>query len=154
MVGGFVVEGFCRNDSYYVRFNDNDLMVLEKYADDLGYILEPERLVTDFAYPMRFKVWNSLNTELYGWISKTVEKVNGQWTPNILYGFYKQGRYYNKYSILSNLDASQVRSMYRHKAWKAIVEGCDDRFNKYLNTLRVVFGIIDLEKDITCSFAI
>jgi len=153
IIEGFVVEGVCRENSYFVRFTDNDIMHLEKYADDMNYDLIPEVPKTDFEHPMRYKVLNRANPNLYGWISKTLEKVNNHYEENILYGFYKNGGFYNKYPITFNIFSSQVRSVLLNKA-KASSVNNDNRFNKFLNTLKLVYGILDLEDDITCSLAL
>jgi len=55
LMEGFAVEGFCRDDSYYVRFTDEDIDELSAYAFDLGYALEPEVINNDPGHPMRFK---------------------------------------------------------------------------------------------------
>ncbi len=44
---GFAVEGFGRDDSYYVRFNDEDIDELTHYAFDMGYAFEPEVINAD-----------------------------------------------------------------------------------------------------------
>ena len=155
LVEGFTVEGFCRNDSFYVRFDDKELAILQEYADSMGYILEPEVMATDPSHPMRFKVWNSATPHLYGWITKVTEKINGTWQPNILYGFYKQGRFLNKYSIVSNIDSLWTRNLYRRRALKfRETTGVKDDRNPFFNTIRTCFGILDLEENIICNFAI
>jgi len=108
---GFKTEGQCRDNSFYVRFNDEDIDELAQYAFDLGYELEPELMDTDVQHPMRFKIKSKANPDVYGWISKVVEKTNDRWQDSILYGFYRHGSFRNKYPITFNVQSRLMRGV-------------------------------------------
>jgi len=139
-VDGFQTEGQCRDNSFYVRFNDEDIDELAKYAFDLGYALEPELIATDPYHPMRFKVTSKADPSFYGWISKVVEKTNDQWQDAFLYGFYRHGSYRNKYPITFNIQSHLMREIIRRNAEK------NPRQTIYYRT---IFGIIALEPEVS-----
>ena len=95
IIDGFQVEGQCRDNSYYIRFTDEDIEELAKYTFDLGYALEPEIMATDPEHPVRFKIISKANSDLYGWVSKVVENIDGGWQDSFLYGFYRHGSFRN-----------------------------------------------------------
>lgn len=138
IIDGFQAEGQCRDDSFYVRFNDEDIEQLAKYAFDLGYVLEPEIMDTDPDHPIRFKIIAKTNPGVYGWISKVVEKVGDQWQDTFLYGFYRHGSFRNKYPITFNLYSEQMRGILKRNA------GRNPHQTTYFRTL---YGILDLEPE-------
>ncbi|MEI6297320.1 MAG: hypothetical protein WCO84_06825 [bacterium] len=137
-VNGFKTEGQCREDSFYVRFNDEDVEELAKYAFDMGYILEPEVMASDPEHPMRFKIIAKNNPNVYGWISKVVEKIDDGWQDSILYGFYRHGSFRNKYPITFNVNSHQMRGILKRNSCKN---------PRQTNYFRTVFGILDLEPE-------
>jgi hypothetical protein len=139
IVNGFQTEGQCRNDSFYVRFTDEDIEELTAYAFDMGYMLEPEIMKSDPEHPTRFKIICKANPSMYGWISKVIEKKDDQWQDVFLYGFYRHGSFRNKYPITFNLQSHQMRGILKRNAGKS----------KYQTTyFRTIFGILDLEPQI------
>ena len=141
----FVIEGFhceekCRENSFYVRFNDEDIEELAKYAFDMGYALEPEVLATDPEHPMRFKIFSKTNPAVYGWVSKVIEKTDDQWRDSILYGFYRHGIFRNKYPITFNVNSHQMRGIMRRNA---------EKYPKQTVYFRTLFGILSLEPEVS-----
>jgi hypothetical protein len=136
IVNGFQTEGLCRDNSYYVRFTDEDIDDLARYAYDLGYSLEPEAITIDPEHPLRFKIIAKANTDVYGWISKVVEKIGDRWQDAFLYGFYKHGAFRNKYPITFNVQSQMMRRVIKRKTEK------NPRQEAYYRT---VYGILDLE---------
>jgi hypothetical protein len=139
VINGFKTEDKVRDNSYYTRFTDDDIEGLAKYAYDMGYTLEPELLPTDTDYPMRFKISSKTNPDLYGWISKVIEKKDEQWQDAFLYGFYRNGSYRNKYPITFNVQSHLMRGVIKRNTMK------NPRQEIYYRT---VFGIIALEPQI------
>ena len=138
IVDGFQVEGQCRDDSFYIRFNDEDIEELALYASDMGYVLEPEDIATDSEHPMRFKITAKTDPAVYGWISKVMEKVGDQWQDSFLYGFYRHGSFRNKYPITFNVNSQQMRGMLKRSA---------SRNPNQTTYFRTLFGILDLEPE-------
>ena len=139
VVNGCQTEGQCRNNSYYIRFNDEDIDELSAYAFDMGYALEPEVINTDPEHPMRFRVICKNNPTLYGWISKVIEKKDDQWQDIFLYGFYRHGKFRNKYPITINLQSHQMRGILKRNAGK------NPKLKLYF---RILFGILSLEPEV------
>jgi hypothetical protein len=140
MIDGFQAEEQCRENSYYVRFTEEDIEQLAKYAFDLGYSLEPEIMNSDPEHPLKFKIICKANSELYGWIAKVIEYKEDQWQEAFLYGFYKHGSFRIKYPITFNVNSKQMRGIMKRNAVK----------NKYQTTyFRTIFGILDLEPQIS-----
>ncbi len=138
IIEGFHAEGQCRDDAFYVRFTDEDIEELAKYAFDMGYILEPEVMDTDPEHPMRFKIIAKNNPGFYGWISKVVEKIDDCWQDSILYGFYRHGSFRNKYPVTFNVHSHQMRGVIKHNA---------DKYPRQRVYFRTLFGILDLEPE-------
>ena len=138
MIGGFQAEGQCRDDSFYVRFTEDDIEELAKYAFDMGYTLEPEIMSVDPDHPMRFKIIAKNNPGFYGWISKVMELVDGHWQDSFLYGFYRHGSFWNKYPITFNVQSRMVRGIIKRNTEK------NPRQETYYRT---IFGIMDLEPE-------
>ena len=136
IVNGFKTEGLCRNDSFYVRFTEEDMDELAKYAFDMGYSLEPELMAADPEHPMRFKIISKANPAVYGWISKVIEKVDDRWQDSILYGFYRHGSFRNKYPVTFNVQSRMMRGIVKRNTEK------NPRQETYYRT---IFGIMDLE---------
>ncbi len=136
IVNGFKTEGLCRNDSFYVRFTEEDMDELAKYAFDMGYSLEPELMAADPEHTMRFKIISKANPAVYGWISKVIEKVDDRWQDSILYGFYRHGSFRNKYPITFNVQSRMMRGIIKRNTEK------NPRQETYYRT---IFGIMDLE---------
>jgi len=111
IINGFKTEGQCREDSFYIRFNDEDVEELAKYAFDMGYILEPEVMASDPEHPVRFKIIARNNPAVYGWISKVMEKAGDHWQESILYDFYRHGSFRNKYPITFNGQSQNMRGV-------------------------------------------
>jgi len=139
VIEGFHCEGKCRENSFYVRFNDEDIEELAAYAFDMGYSLEPEVLVTDPEHPMRFKIISKANPAVYGWVSKVIEKTGDQWQDSILYGFYRRGLFRNKYPISFNVYSHQMRGIMKRNL------GRNPRQSTYFRT---IYGILDLEPEV------
>jgi hypothetical protein len=139
IIDGIQTIGKCRENSFYVHFNDVDIDELAKYAFDLGYTLEPEIMNTDPQHPMRFKVISKSNPSVYGWISMVVEKRDEQWKDAFLYGFYRYGSFRIKYPITFNVNSNQMRGIMKRRALK------NPRLTTYF---RIVFGIFDLEPEV------
>jgi len=138
IVDEFKIEGFCRENSYYVRFTDDDLHLLYRYVRDMGYKLQPVKLSKDPKHPFRFKIINRTNDKLYGWISKVKELENGIWKTSFLYGFYEsQHKFYNKYSITDYIYDTVERTKAKLYA---------DKTKWGESCFRASFGIMDLEK--------
>jgi hypothetical protein len=78
VVNGLQTEGQCRENSFYVRFTDEDTEQLLHYAFDMGYSLEPETIAPNPEHPIRFKIISKANPQVYGWVSKIVEKTDDQ----------------------------------------------------------------------------
>ena len=79
IINGFQTEYQCCENSFYVRFTDEDIEELAKYSYDMNYSLEPEIMTTDPQHPMRFKVISKSNPDRYGWISKVIEYKDDCW---------------------------------------------------------------------------
>ncbi|MEI6435536.1 MAG: hypothetical protein WCP32_11875 [Bacteroidota bacterium] len=139
IIDGFNVEGVCRENSYYVRFNDEDIEDLLHYGFDLNYLLEPELTATDPEHPIRFKITSKDNPAVYGWVSKVIEKTNDQWQTKFLYGFYRHGLFRIKYPITFNVNSNQMRGILKRNAGK------NENQTAYFRT---IFGIFDLEPEI------
>jgi hypothetical protein len=139
IIEGFQVEGQCRDDSFYVRFKDEDIEELALFAFDMGYSLEPELIAVDPEHPMRFKIISKANPAVYGWISKVIEKIDDSWQDVFLYGFYRHGSFRNKYPVTFNIQSRQMRGIIKHKAER------NPRHGVYFRTL---FGIMDLEQEV------
>jgi hypothetical protein len=140
LIDGIQTIGKCRENSFYVRFTEEDIDELAKYAFDMGYTLEPELMVIDPQHPMRFKIISKANPSVYGWISKVVEKRDEQWKEAFLYGFYRYGSFRIKYPITFNVNSTQMRGILKRKAVK----------NPHLMTyFRTLFGILDLEPQVS-----
>ena len=138
LIDGFQVEGQCRDNTFYVRFTDEDIEELALFAFDMRYALEPEIMTIDPEHPIRFKIISKANADLYGWVSKVVENIDGCWQDSFLYGFYRHGSFRNKYPVNFNVNSSQMRGMLKRNAVK----------NTYQTTyFRTVFGIMDLEPE-------
>jgi len=137
-INDFHIEGQCREDSFYVRFSEEDIDELAKYAFDMGYELEPEVMSADPEHPMRFKVISRANPSVYGWISKVIEKIDDSWKDTFLYGFYRHGSFRNKYPITFNVQSQQMRGVIKHNA---------DKNPRQALYFRTIFGILDLEPD-------
>jgi hypothetical protein len=137
-MGGFLIDTPCREDSFYVRFTDEDREELEKYADDMGYILEAEFKASDPHHPIRFKIISNVDPLRYGWVSKVIEQVDGDWRESYLYGFYKLGSFRNKYPISFNIQSRMMRGVVKREAEK------NPKQRLYFKTL---FGILDLEPE-------
>jgi len=105
------VKGFCRSDSYYVRFTDEDIDELTHYAFDMGYSLEPVTIAIDPEHPIRFKIISKANPAVYGWVTKVAEQTDNQWQDAFLYGFYRHGKFRNKYPVTININSHQMRDM-------------------------------------------
>jgi hypothetical protein len=138
IVDGFLVEGQCRDNSFYVRFNDDDIEELALFAFDMGYALEPEVMESDADHPVRFKIISKADPTVYGWISKVIEQVEDRWQDSFLYGFYRHGLFRNKYPITFNVQSRQMRGAIKFNAEK------NPRQQLYFRTL---FGILDLEPE-------
>jgi hypothetical protein len=138
IVDGFQVEGQCRDDSFYVRFTEDEIDELVQYAFDMGYALEPEIMATDPEHPMRFKITSKANPSVYGWVSKVIEKNDGLWQDSFLYGFYRHGSFRNKYPVSFNVQSRMMRSTIKRKA---------ENNPKQMVYFRNVFGILDLEPE-------
>lgn len=138
IIEGFHVEGQCRDDSFYVRFTDEDIDELAMFAFDMGYALEPEVMASDPNHPVRFKITSKVDPTVYGWISKVIEKVEDQWQASLLYGFYRHGSYRNKYPVSFNVQSRVMRGTTKRNAEK------NPRQRLYFRTL---FGILDLEPE-------
>jgi len=136
IINGFKTEGKVRDNSYYIRFTDDDIEELAKYAFEMGYALEPELLPTDTDHPMRFKITSKANPDLYGWISKVIEKKDDQWQDAFLYGFYRHGSFRNKYPITFNVQSHTMRGVIKRNTMKN---------PKQMIYFRNLFGILDLE---------
>ena len=136
IVNGFKTEGKCRENSFYVRFNDEDIEELTKYAFDMGYILEPEITMEDPQHPLRFKIISKSNPHVYGWVSKVIERIDDQWQNTFLYGFYRHGSFRVKYPITFNIQKRMIRGIIKRKAER------NPRQELYF---RLLFGILDLE---------
>ncbi|MCX6304191.1 MAG: hypothetical protein NT040_04420 [Bacteroidetes bacterium] len=136
---GTLTEGKCSNDSFYVRFTDDDVEELSQYCFDLGYELEPEIMDIDPEHPVRFKITSKENPKVYGWISKVVEKFEDHWRDAFLYGFYRKGKFFNKYPVSFNVNSRQMRGMMKRNAEK------NPQQTTYFKT---IFGIMDLELDV------
>ena len=65
VVNGFQTEGQCSENSFYVRFTDEDIDQLTQYAFDMGYSLEPEIMTADPQHPIRFKILCSASKKTY-----------------------------------------------------------------------------------------
>jgi len=139
LVEGLAVEGFCRENSFYVRFTDEDIDELLNYAFDLGYSLEPEIIAPDPEHPIRFKIISKTSPSVYGWVSKIVEKTEDQWQDAFLYGFYRHGSFRNKYPITFNIQSRLMRHVIKHNA---------DKNPKQRLYFRTLFGILDLESEV------
>jgi hypothetical protein len=139
VVNGFQTEGQCSENSFYVRFTDEDIDQLTQYAFDMGYSLEPEIMTADPQHPIRFKILCKANPSMYGWISKVIEKQNDQWQDAFLYGFYRHGSFRNKYPITFNLQSHQMRGILKRNASR------NPRLMLYFRTL---FGILSLEPEV------
>lgn len=140
VIDGTKTEGQCRENSFYVRFTDEDMDELAHYAFDMGYSLEPEEIATDSEHPMRFKIISKANPAVYGWISKVVENTNDQWQDAFLYGFYRHGLFRNKYPITFNVNSHQMRGVMRRNA---------EQYPKQRVYFRILFGILSLEPEIS-----
>jgi hypothetical protein len=140
MIDGFQAEEQCRENSYYVRFTEEDIEQLAKYAFDLGYSLEPEIMNSDPEHPLKFKIICKANSELYGWIAKVIEYKEDQWQEAFLYGFYKHGSFRIKYPITFNVNSNQMRGILGRKALSN---------PKQMIYFKTIFGILDLEPAIT-----
>jgi hypothetical protein len=138
IIEGYQAEGQCRDDSFYVRFTDEDIEELALFAFDMDYRLEPEVMATDPQHPIRFKITAKTNPAVYGWISKVVEKVEDHWQASFLYGFYRHGSFRNKYPISFNVQSRMMRGTIKRNAEK------NPRQRLYFRTL---FGIMDLEPE-------
>ena len=138
IVNGFKTEGKCRENSFYVRFNDEDIEELTKYAFDMGYVLEPEVNSTDTEYPLRFKIISKANPRVYGWVSKVTEKIDDQWQDTLLYGFYRHGSFRVKYPISFNIHSRLMRGMIKRKT---------EMNPRQMIYFRTLFGIMDLEPE-------
>lgn len=90
--------------------------------------------------PARFKVSSMTNPSLYGWISKVSESDGNSAQEKFIYGFYRRHRYFNKYPITFNVTSFQMRRILKRNAER------DPRQTDYFRT---VFGILDLEPQIT-----
>lgn len=139
IVNGFQTEGQCRENSFYVRFTEEDIDELARYALDMGYSLKPEAIAIDLEHPLRFKIISKSNPTVYGWISKVVENTNNQWQIAFLYGFYRHGSFRNKYPITFNLQSHQMRGILKRNA------GRNPRLRLYF---RMLFGILSLEPEV------
>jgi hypothetical protein len=140
IIEGFQAEGQCRDDSFYVRFNDEDIEELALFAFDLGYRLEPEAMAVDPEHPMRFKIASRDNPSVYRWIGKVREKVEDNWRDSFLYGFYRHGSFSNKYPITFNVQSSMMRGVIKRKA---------DENPRQMNYFRTIYGILDLEPEVS-----
>jgi hypothetical protein len=139
IVNGFKVEEQCHDNSFYVRFTDEDIDDLAKYAFDMGYSLEPVAMTSDVEHPMRFKILSKANPAVYGWISKVIEKIDDSWQDVFLYGFYRHGSFRNKYPITFNVQSRMMRGVIKHNS------EINPRQQVYFRTL---FGILDLEQEV------
>lgn len=137
--GGLQTEGKCRDNSFYMRFTEDDVEQLALYAQDLNYKLEPDTSGPDQQAPLRFKITSKSNPSVYGWISKVSEMKGDQWEPAFLYGFYRHGAFKPKYAISFNVNSHQMRGIMKRNALKNL------RQESYYRTL---FGILDLEPQI------
>ncbi len=138
-IAGFQTEGQCREKSFYIRFNDEDIEELAQYAFEMGYILEPVLMTVDPQNPISFKIISKANPAIYGWISKVVENTNNQWQDAFIYGFYRHGRFICKYPITFNIQSSLMHGAIMRNTTR------NPRQSIYFRT---VFGIIDLEPQI------
>ena len=138
-IAGYQAEGQCRENSFYVRFNDEDVDELTQYAFEMGYVLEPVLMTIDPQHPIRFKIISKANPAIYGWISKIVENTNEQWQDAFIYGFYRHGRFICKYPITFNIQSRLMRGTIMRDTAK------NPRQSVYFRT---VFGIMDLEPKI------
>ena len=136
IINNFKSEGICRNDSFFVRFTDEDIEGLAQYAFDMGYILEPEITNEDPQHPLRFKIISKSNPGVYGWVSKVIERIDDQWQNTFLYGFYRHGSFRVKYPITFNIQKRMMRGVIKRKAES------NPRQELYF---RLLFGILDLE---------
>ena len=139
IIDGFNVEGVCRDGSFYIRFNDEDIEELLHYTFDMQYLLEPELIDTDPEHPIRFKIISKDNPAVYGWISKVIEKENDQWQTKFLYGFYRHGSFSPKYPVTFNVQSQMMRGVIKRR------KDSNPRMNGYFRT---IFGILDLEPEI------
>jgi len=105
----------------------------------MDYSLEPVTISSETGFPIRFKIFSKTDSSKYGWISKVKEKCNGIWTDKLLYGFYRGGKYFNKYPITFNVYSRITRSKMKHRLLANPRQKC---------YFRVVFGILDLEPEI------
>ncbi|MEI7980504.1 MAG: hypothetical protein WCI71_02555 [Bacteroidota bacterium] len=128
------------NDSFNVRFNDEDIEALAHYTYDMGYLLEPEIPADNHEHPLRFKIISRTNPTAYGWISKVLELNDDMWQESYLYGFYKKGRYFNKYPITFAINSYQMRRILKRKA---------EENHRLITYFRTVFGIMDLEPPVS-----
>ena len=140
IIDGYQAEEQCRERSFYVRFTDQDIDELAQYAFDMGYSLEPEPITTDPAHPLRFKIISKANHSVYGWVTKVIELSNDQWQENILYGFYRHGKFRNKYPINFNVQSHNMRGIIKRHAEK------NPRQHLYF---RILFGILSLEPEVS-----
>ena len=145
IVDGFKVEGFCckKKSSYYVQLTEDDIHDLERYASDLGYLLEPIRGEESMENAIRVKVINPENGK-YGWISRVKKLVNGEWIDEFLYGCYiSADEFRNKYSISENIFLKVGRTKQLLQAKK---------FPIFSSLFRNTFGILDLEDEPSIGF--
>lgn len=138
IVNGFKIEEQCHESSFYVRFTDEDIDDLAKYAFDMGYSLEPEAMTSDTEHSMRFKILSKANPGVYGWISKVIEKIDDSWQDVFLYGFYRHGSFRNKYPVTFNIVSRQMRHIIKSQVEKNPRQGV---------YFRMLFGILDLEPE-------
>lgn len=129
-VHGFQVEGFCQKDSFYVRFDKEDMQCILDYAKDLGYVLDD---ITE-ENPLTVKV---IKGERYGWIRKVIKLIEGEIEETYVYGFFRQGKFFPKYPVTFNLRDSFRKVMTRK------FNRFDD--SRYPNPAKLVYGILDLE---------
>lgn len=129
----------CRENSWYVRFTEEDIELLAHYAFDMGYSLEPETEESDPQHPLRFKVTCKSNPKKYGWIAKVVEISSNGFEEKFLYGFYRNGSFRVKYPITFNIQSRQMRGVLKRKAER----------NPSLKTyFRTLYGILSLEPEV------
>ena len=138
IIDGFQAEGKCRDNSFYVRFNDEDIEELVLFAFDMGYRLEPEAVAVDPEHPVKFKIISKANPNAYGWIVNVIERAEDRWENTFLYGFYRHGSFRNKYPITFNVQSRLMRGTIKLNAEK------NPRQRLYFRTL---FGIMDLEPE-------
>lgn len=139
VIDGIQTTGKCRENSFYIRFNDEDIEELARYAFDMGYVLKPESPSSDPRHPLRFKITCKNNPSVYGWISKVIELKDGGWQDSFLYGFYRHGKFRVKYPVTFNVNSNQMRGIMKRNA------EMNPRLATYFKT---IFGILDLEPQI------